>query len=350
MIHAIDVCLMVCSGISLLVSLGHINEGHGHSVAEVAALVEDMLICMEMFVCVFVFLHAYPVSEYLYALDVSELPLPVQLGGGTKRSIGLIGRPLPLQKLDTTRTNNGKEKLTPLICPANPARNDSPLASARRLSTPTRSVHAAAAAKNSYTSSERDPGSGSTTMPGTDVHSSPSLSMKEAIGRALPPEAEDMKDSGIDVEAGQASSLDAGTHPEIPARYSTPEKRALEDPNSSSDSDHDELSPGGGRGSRQPLLGQSNFISSGLVLGAGGNMTAASLTPISLASSSEDCQDQQDPTLMEALWQISMPDDLRRDIQDLGSQVNELWTVSNASLSNNFALKKWWKGKTSAHI
>lgn len=60
--------------VSILVKYGHINDAHGHSAQQVATLIEDLLICMEMLVAAVAFLHSFPVSEYLIGANIAFDP------------------------------------------------------------------------------------------------------------------------------------------------------------------------------------------------------------------------------------------------------------------------------------
>lgn len=50
--------------VSALIKVGHINSSHDHSVHQIAMLVEDLLICIEMFVAAIAFYIAFPASDF----------------------------------------------------------------------------------------------------------------------------------------------------------------------------------------------------------------------------------------------------------------------------------------------
>lgn len=50
--------------VSALIKLGHINSSHDHSAHQIAMLVEDLLICIEMFIAAIAFYIAFPVSDF----------------------------------------------------------------------------------------------------------------------------------------------------------------------------------------------------------------------------------------------------------------------------------------------
>jgi hypothetical protein len=57
-------CWWQALGIGLLVKLGHINGAGGHSVQEVADLIQDLLISMEMLVAAVTFFISFPIAEF----------------------------------------------------------------------------------------------------------------------------------------------------------------------------------------------------------------------------------------------------------------------------------------------
>ena len=58
--------------IYILVYLGHINEHKEHSTKEVGALINDLLICIEMSMASVAFLHSFSVLDF--STPSSELP------------------------------------------------------------------------------------------------------------------------------------------------------------------------------------------------------------------------------------------------------------------------------------
>jgi hypothetical protein len=54
--------------IALLVRIGHINKGHGHSVQEVGNLIQNLLISLEMFIAAIGFYYSFPINEK-YSID-----------------------------------------------------------------------------------------------------------------------------------------------------------------------------------------------------------------------------------------------------------------------------------------
>ena len=64
-------CWWQALAISVLVRLGHINSAHGHSVQEVADLIQDLLISMEMLVAAIAFLNSFPITEFATVRQLS---------------------------------------------------------------------------------------------------------------------------------------------------------------------------------------------------------------------------------------------------------------------------------------
>ena len=63
--------------IGLLVKLGQINSAHGHSVQEVADLIQDLLISMEMLVAAIAFFNSFPIMEFANVRQFNWNPLSV---------------------------------------------------------------------------------------------------------------------------------------------------------------------------------------------------------------------------------------------------------------------------------
>ena len=76
-------CWWQALGIGLLVKLGHINGAGGHSVQEVADLIQDLLISMEMLVAAIAFFISFPISEFA---TVRQLNWPLLLSNPSSSS------------------------------------------------------------------------------------------------------------------------------------------------------------------------------------------------------------------------------------------------------------------------
>lgn len=76
-------CWWQALGIGLLVKLGHINGAGGHSVQEVADLIQDLLISMEMLVAAIAFFISFPISEFA---TVRQLNWPLMLSNPSSSS------------------------------------------------------------------------------------------------------------------------------------------------------------------------------------------------------------------------------------------------------------------------
>ena len=63
--------------IGLLVNLGQINSAHGHSVQEVADLIQDLLISMEMLVAAIAFFNSFPIMEFANVRQFNWNPLAI---------------------------------------------------------------------------------------------------------------------------------------------------------------------------------------------------------------------------------------------------------------------------------
>ena len=63
--------------IGLLVKLGQINSAHGHSVQEVADLIQDLLISMEMLVAAIAFFNSFPIMEFANVRQFNWNPLSI---------------------------------------------------------------------------------------------------------------------------------------------------------------------------------------------------------------------------------------------------------------------------------
>jgi Organic solute transporter Ostalpha len=63
--------------IGLLVKLGQINSAHGHSVQEVADLIQDLLISMEMLVAAIAFFNSFPIMEFANVRQFNWNPLAI---------------------------------------------------------------------------------------------------------------------------------------------------------------------------------------------------------------------------------------------------------------------------------
>ena len=75
-------CWWQALAISMLVRLGHINSAHGHSVQEVADLIQDLLISMEMLVAAIAFLNSFPITEFAVVRQLNW-------GKGTQTALSL---------------------------------------------------------------------------------------------------------------------------------------------------------------------------------------------------------------------------------------------------------------------
>ena len=64
-------CWWQALAICVLVKLGHINSSHGHSVQEVADLIQDLLISMEMLVASIAFFNSFPIMEFATVRQLS---------------------------------------------------------------------------------------------------------------------------------------------------------------------------------------------------------------------------------------------------------------------------------------
>jgi hypothetical protein len=76
-------CWWQALGIGLLVKLGHINGAGGHSVQEVADLIQDLLISMEMLVAAITFFISFPIAEFA---TVRQLNWPHMLSNPSSSS------------------------------------------------------------------------------------------------------------------------------------------------------------------------------------------------------------------------------------------------------------------------
>jgi hypothetical protein len=302
------------------VYFGHINEGHGHSVNEVASLVEDLLVCMEMFVFAFGYLYAYPVTEFMYSMDgMKELTLCAPLRPLQNRfawrnpALPTVGHPRQLYALD------------PPVSASHDVRLISAASSLQQATTPgCEDIH----------KGKSQPLEG---VPSIPIRSNTvTVSSEDGLLRSCREEALEEETSWVadyvDMKAGSGEDIcDEPTDEELGASH-----RPLL-------SFHPAVI-----GGHSPVIvdvtqGAAETVEQDLPVDC--ELSSDDSCTLDAATSPSLLNGVRHPSLARALWSISVPNDLRYDIQELGSQVNEIFAASNANVN----VRRWWKG-SGAHI